>query len=80
MDILGIKMTDGELKEAIELSSKENMRKSEEVHRSTYVIKTQETCFVRKGEATGGKTLNEADKKYLEDATREVAQLIGYNF
>ncbi|MFB2918689.1 sulfotransferase domain-containing protein [Aerosakkonema funiforme] len=80
MDILGIKMTEEELQEAIKLSSKENMRKSEEAHRSTYVIKTQETRFVRKGEAAGGKSLNEEDKKYVEDATREVAQLIGYNF
>lgn len=80
MDLIGFKLTDSELDQAVMLSSKENMRSSEFSHKSTYVVKNQKTAFVRKGEATGGKELLEIDRQYVEATTRSIAKIIGYQF
>lgn len=80
MNCLGINMSDDELEQAIQLSSKEKMKASENTHRSTYLIKNQERPFVRQGKAQAGKELPETDRIFIEDSTREIAKLIGYHY
>ena len=80
MNLMGLTVEDAKLSEAAQLSSKEKMRESENTHRSTYLIKNKERSFVRKGIAQAGKDLSEEDRKYVEDSTRKIAQMMGYDY
>jgi hypothetical protein len=80
MDLIGLSLTDCELQEAVKLSSKENMRQSEIIHKSAYLVKTQKTAFVRQGKVTGGEALLEVDRKYIEEITRTIAGAVGYQY
>jgi hypothetical protein len=80
VDLLGLTLDDADVEKAIALSSKEKMKQSENTHRSTYLIKNKERPFVRKGEATGGKELSDDDRKYIEQETQHIAEIIGYKF
>ncbi|AFY53078.1 sulfotransferase family protein [Rivularia sp. PCC 7116] len=80
MDLLGIEVDKSTIAEAIKLSSKENMKNSESNHASTFMLQNQKTSFIRQGKATGGKELSDADKQYIEDVTRDIAQSLGYDY
>lgn len=80
MDLIGFGLEESQLDEAVRLSSKDSMKHSEIHHKSTYLVKTQETSFVRKGEATAGKGLSDTDRKFIEDTTRSIAEVVGYHF
>ncbi|MDJ0701722.1 MAG: sulfotransferase domain-containing protein [Leptolyngbyaceae cyanobacterium MO_188.B28] len=80
MYLIGINMSEESLKYAINSSSKVNMKQSEQESISTFTLKNQKTQFVRKAEMMNGKELTESDKKYIEDETREIAQMVGYDF
>lgn len=80
MDLLGIRVENEVIEKAIELSSVENMRASEMKHASTYLVKTQKVSFVRQAKAAKGEGLSESDRQYIEEVTRDVAQLLGYNY
>ncbi len=80
MDLIGLKVEEGTLEKAINLSSKENMKITEKKHGSTFLIKTQKTPFVRNGIATGGKELSDTDRQFVEDVTRNIAHIIGYDY
>lgn len=79
-ELLGISVSQENLRKAVELSSKETMRASEKKHMSTARIANQKSSFVRKGEATQGAELSNSDRQYIEDVTRETARLVGYDF
>lgn len=80
MNLLGIKVEESTLREAIKLSSKENMRNSEINHSSAYLVKTQKSPFVRQGKATGGREMSKSDKEFLENVTRDIAKIVGYEY
>ncbi len=80
MDLLGIKVEESTLIEAIKLSSKENMSNSEINHSSDYLVKTQRTPFVRKGKATYGKEMSEENRQIIENITRDTGKLLGYSY
>jgi hypothetical protein len=80
MELIGFSLTDDELQEAINLSSKENMRQSEVNHKSAYLVKTQKTAFVRQGKVTEGKELVESDRRYIEEITCTTAEAVGYQY
>jgi len=80
MSLIGIEMEETELQQAIELSSKENMRKSEQKHASTYITQIRKSSFVRKAQASAGSELEENDKKFIEDYTRDIAKMLGYDY
>lgn len=73
MQCFGINMDEKSLEEAIILSSKERMKDLEKRHRSI-------NFMVRQGIASRGQELSEDDKKFIEDHTRDLAQLLGYKF
>lgn len=79
MDLLGIGMSDRAIETAIALCSKDNMKQSENTHRSTYLMQHQTRPFVRQGEATGRK-LSETDRSLIETATRDTARWVGYDY
>lgn len=79
MECLGIIMDNGSLEEAIKLSSKERMKESELKHTSLNLV-NEKMSFVRKGVASRGRELSEPDKKFIEDSSRDIARLLGYNF
>jgi hypothetical protein len=78
MDLLGYNISNESLDKAIEASSKETMRKSEGKHRSTGILKSQQSFFVREGKANKGKSLTTKDRIYIEKKTRNYAKLCGY--
>lgn len=79
METLGIKMDDKSLEEAISLSSKENMRDSEKKH--IFLPSTKKnTSFVRQGIATKGQELSDKDREFVENSSRDIANLLGYKF
>lgn len=80
MRTLGLQLTGESLETATKLSSKAAMRISDRQHRSLPIIQMGNTPFVRRGEATQGKTLSEADRKYIDNITREVARMVGYDY
>ena len=79
MESLGIIMDNGSLEEAIALSSKERMKESELKHASLNLV-NEKMSFVRQGVANRGRELSESDKKFIEDSSRDIAGLLGYNF
>lgn len=79
MESLGIIMDNGSLEEAITLSSKERMKASELKHASLNLV-NEKMSFVRQGVANRGRELSESDKKFIEDSSRDIAGLLGYNF
>ena len=79
MECLGIIMDNASLEEAITLSSKERMKESELKHTSINLV-NEKMSFVRKGVASRGQELSESDRKYIEDSSRDIASLLGYNF
>ncbi len=79
-ELFGISVSEVNLEKAVELSSKKSMRLSESKHMSTARVANQKSSFVRKGEATKGAELSNSDREYIEDVTREVASLVGYDF
>ena len=70
MSLIGISLTSDELAKAVELSSIEQMKKSENAHMSTYLVRNQEVAFVRKAKATLGSELLVEDKRYIEELTK----------
>jgi hypothetical protein len=80
MKFIGLDMQAELVNQAVNLSSKERMSQSEALSASTYQFRTQKTRFVRKGEAKGGAELTAADQQFIEDQTRDIAQLVGYDF
>ena len=80
MDLIGIEVDDSVLEQAVSFSSKEYMRNSEIKHNSKKLSNNCENYFVRQAKATKGKSLIEIDKKFIENNTREIAQMIGYKY
>lgn len=80
MDLIGIKVENSTLEQAINFSSKEFMRDSEIRHNSTSLSDNNQNYFVRKGKVAKGESLLEVDKRFVEDNTREIAQMIGYKY
>jgi hypothetical protein len=80
MDLLGVHLSEAELQAAIDASSKENMKKSQDSHRSTYLIKELKTTFVNSERTGKDSVLSDEDKKFIEDETREIAQMLGYDY
>jgi hypothetical protein len=80
MRTLGLCLSDENLETAIKLSSKTAMRLSEGQHRSLTLSQSRHAPLVRQGEATQGKSLEEADRHYIEDTTRHAARLVGYDY
>ncbi|MGF1479795.1 MAG: sulfotransferase domain-containing protein [Cyanophyceae cyanobacterium] len=80
MSLLGLEARETALKEAVQLSSKEKMKASENTHRSTYLMKSKSKPFVRQGQVTDGKKLSTTDRKFIEDASRDIAQKLGYQY
>jgi hypothetical protein len=80
MDLLGVQLSETELQAAINACSKDNMKKSQDSHRSTYLIKELKTNFVNSEQSGEDKKLSDEDRKYIEDETREIAQMLGYSY
>lgn len=80
MDLMGVEVDSSSLEQAISFSSKESMRNSELKHNSTNLFSNHQNYFVRKGKVTKGESLLEIDKKFIEDETRDIAQIIGYKY
>jgi hypothetical protein len=80
MDLLGLQLSETELQAAVEASSKENMQKSQDTHRSTYLIKELKASFVNPEQSGKDQALSDEDRKFIEDETREIAQMLGYNY
>ncbi|MEM8722821.1 MAG: sulfotransferase domain-containing protein [Cyanobacteria bacterium P01_G01_bin.39] len=80
MDLIGIEVDNSTLEHSIKFSSKEYMRNSELKHNSTNVCNDNQNYFVRQGKVTKGESLSEVDKKFIEDYTRDIAQMIGYEY
>ncbi|NJM87068.1 MAG: sulfotransferase domain-containing protein [Hydrococcus sp. RU_2_2] len=80
MNLIGLKIEESNLVKAIELSSKENMRKSFKQHTSTYLTQIYKGNFVRRAEVTKGQELCDEDKKIIEEKTKDIAKIIGYNY
>lgn len=80
MELLGLKILKPDLEKAIQLSSKENMKKLEIYTRPTISVSTQSSAFVRQGEPTSGHDLSEEDKIFIEKNTRSVAGMLGYQY
>lgn len=80
MSLLGISANQVALEEAVDLSSKENMKRSGSIHRSVVVTQILEAPLVRQATATQGKELSPSDRQYVEDVTRDVAQVVGYSY
>ena len=55
------------------------MKESELKHTSINLF-NEKMSFVRKGVASRGQELSESDRKYIEDSSRDIASLLGYNF
>jgi hypothetical protein len=79
MEYLGIIMDNASLEEAITLSSKERMKASELKHVSFNLV-NEKMSFVRQGLANHGRNLSDSDRKLIDDSSRDVASLMGYNF
>jgi hypothetical protein len=79
MECLGIKMDEIALEQAIALSSKENMKESEKKHRSTNLT-DENIPFIRQATARKGQGLSDIDRKFIEDASRPIAEILGYKF
>jgi hypothetical protein len=79
MELLGIHLNEQQLKQAIELSSKDRMKASEKKHFPTHKLNPK-MSFVREGAAKKGQKLSEEDQNFIEDVTREMASLLGYHF
>ncbi len=79
MELFGFSVSPENTKKAVEASSKENMRASEEKHRSTHVVKTQKSRFVRMGEVRKGEVLSGEDKKYIEERTVDICAVLGHD-
>lgn len=76
MQCFGINMDNKSIEETLFLSSKEKMKELESQYRNR-------TFMVRQAVAKGGKDikdLSENDQKLIEDYTRDIAQLLGYEF
>lgn len=80
MNLLGFKLDALTLDKAVDFSSKEWMRKSELKHTSTYLNQNRKYHFVGKAKAARGEPLLEEDKKFIEDQTRDIAKMIGYEY
>lgn len=72
MNLIGISLTSDELTKAVELSSINVMKRSENTHMSTYLLKHQKTAFVRNAKVTRGNELTSEDKHYVEDLAKEI--------
>lgn len=79
-NLLGIPLDEPDIRLAVELSSKDRMKSSEENHRSTAFKNFDRRPFVGKATSTGGKTLTDEDKAYIESSTKHVASIVGYDF
>jgi len=80
MRTLGLQLTGESLETATKLSSKAAMRISDRQHRSLPIIQMGDAPLVRRGEATQGKSLSEADRQYIDNITRDVARMVGYDY
>ena len=80
MELLGIKMTPEELNKAIELSSKEKMKQSEDAHMSNFYLDNRQIPFVNQGESRKGKDLPESDRLIVEQKTKTIANKLGYKY
>ncbi|MEM7591328.1 MAG: sulfotransferase domain-containing protein [Cyanobacteria bacterium P01_A01_bin.83] len=79
MNLIGLELDDLTLQQAIDFSSKEAMRNSEIKHDSNFSNKPK-GVFVRPNKASLGSFFSEADNKFIEDNTRDIAQIIGYKY
>ncbi len=76
MKCFGIHLTQESIEDTLSLSSKERMKELESQYRN-------HTFMVRQAVAKSGKDikeLSENDQKFIEDYTRDIAQLFGYEF
>ena len=80
LDLMGIDADSSTLQAAIAACSKENMKQSELRHMSAGWLKDGQTSFVRQAKASKGRDLLEVDRQFIEDATRETAQKLGYHY
>ncbi len=80
MRTLGLRLTDESLEIAIKLSSKSAMQLSDGQRRSLSLMRLQNAPLVRRGEATQGEELDDADRQYIEDITRDAARMVGYDY
>ena len=80
MELLGFSMSEELLKQAVEMSSKSNMKSSENKHRSTNMTKSLDKPFVRMSNSKHRDRLSDADINYIESITKSVAELVGYEY
>ena len=78
MELLGITMSEELLHQAVEMSSKLNMKSSEDKHRSTNMIESLDKPFVRMSNSKRRDRLSDADRNYIENMTKSTAELVGY--
>lgn len=80
MELLGIKMTVEQINKAIELSSRENMKKLRYTRMSNFHLENKQANFVNQGEQGKGKELTESDRLIIEQKTSVIANKLGYKF
>jgi hypothetical protein len=80
MELLGMKMTEEELGKAIELSSKENMKKLEYTRTSELYLEDKQANFVNQRDYSKGIELTESDRLLIEQKTSVIASKLGYKF
>lgn len=73
MECFGINLTQESVEQALFLSSKERMKDLESKYRN-------HPFMVRQAVDKVGKDLSKDDQKFIEDYTRDIAQLLGYEF
>jgi hypothetical protein len=73
MECFGINLTQKSVEDALFLSSKERMKDLESKYRN-------HTFMVRQTVDKVGKDLSKDDQRFIEDYTRDIAQLLGYEF
>ena len=80
VEMIGFNVCSKDLSFAVELSSKEAMKRSEEKHRSYLAVNSQTTPFVRESKSLRRVELSSEDRSFIEARTRSAARLVGYDF
>lgn len=79
-DAIGLSLSQNELKKAVELSSKDNMKKTEKAHLVTHLLgNRKKTDFVRKGShEKGSSILSKADLHFIKSVAGKTMNSLNY--
>jgi len=78
MGLLGLKLSENEISEVVEICSKENMRDLEEGSRPSMAVENHDKNFVRKGKVEEGTELSPSEKTLIEQEAEEMMKKVGY--